>query len=601
MIGSIRKFFSIVTQKERRKFYLLIFAMVFMGFTEIAGIGSISPFLSVVTNPDSIETNELLNALYTYGGFSNTQSFVIGLGIAVLAFIVLRNLTAAAVRYVEIRFAEMVGYRLSKLLMAKYLGQPYVYFLNRNSAELSRNVLSEASAAVRSFLVPLLELMTKLFTIIAILTFLIILDPAVSLMVAAILGGIYGILYLAVKKVLFEIGKKRLDANRERFQVVNEAFGGIKDVKLLAKESVFLKIFSRAAKNTARYQIRRKIIGSFPKYALDTVVFGSMIAVVISLIVTRGGEITEFISILGVYIIAAYRLMPALDAVFKHVANIRGSQAIVDVLAEELGVVSEAEERAEASRPAAQRMPFTRDLALRNIFYTYPGAKNPVIAGQSLTIKKNTTVGFVGPTGCGKTTLVDIILGLLRADSGELAADGAPITEENLRSWQANMGYVPQSIYLCDDSVANNIAFGVPSGSVDMERVVKAAEIAHLDEFIRTEMPQGYDTPVGEKGIRLSGGQRQRIGIARALYNDPEILVLDEATSALDNVTERIVMEAIEELSGKKTIILIAHRLSTLRDADAIFLMKKGEIIASGSYDELLESNKVFQKMAKKV
>lgn len=599
MLKSVIKFFKIVSKKEKQKFYFLIFAMIFMGITEIAGIGSISPFLSVVSNPDSIQSNDLLSWLYAFGKFDSTRSFVMTLGFAVLGFTILRNLTAALVRYVEIRYAEMVGYRLSRRLLAKYVMKPYVFFLNKNSSELSRNVLAEAHSAVLSFLVPLLELMTKLFTVIAILSFLVALEPFVALLVAVILGVIYGGIYLGVKKVLLQIGKKRLEANRVRFQVVSEVFGGIKDVKLMGKESVFLKLFSKVSKETARYNIKKKVIGSFPKYALDTVVFGVMIGVVLYLMITREGEFNKFISILGVYVLATYRLMPAMDAVFKHIANLRGHQAVVDTLYDELEAVSEEEERALHIAPSYKRLDFNEEIQLNTISYTYPGTDKPVINNQSLTIKKNSTVGFAGPTGCGKTTIIDIILGLLQTDKGNLAVDGVEISNKNINNWQANLGYVPQHIFLNDDSIARNIAFGVPADQIQMDQVIHAAEIAHLDEFIRTELPMGYETFVGEKGIRLSGGQRQRIGIARALYNNPDVLVLDEATSALDGITESIVMDAIKDLTGKKTIILIAHRLSTLMEANTIFYLNKGEIIGQGTYDQLMKQHEQFRKMAK--
>jgi ABC-type multidrug transport system fused ATPase/permease subunit len=600
VIKTIRKFFSLLTTGERRKFYLLILAMIFMGFTEIAGISTLAPFLSVVTNPSVVQDNKLLNMTYTTIGFETHRSFVITLGIVVLSFVLIRNLTAALVKFAEIRFAEMRGYRLSRRLMSKYLGHPYVFYLNRNSAELSRNILSEASTVINTFLIPLLELMTRFVTVTAVIIFLVMLDPIVAVMVTLTLGLLYGIIYLSIKKVLFSIGRKRLRANQKLFQLVREIFGGIKDVKLLGKEKVFLSEYSQLAQKTARYQSNRKIIGSFPKYALDSIVFGAMIAMVLYLMISRDGDFSDSIAILGIYAMAGFRLLPALDGIFKEVANLRGTQAVVEALYADIGDVDNEEEeistQIDGYRP---RLPYDSVLSIDNISYLYPGTSVPVIVEQSLDIRKNSTIGLAGPTGCGKTTLVDIILGLLRPTSGILKVDGVSVTEDNLASWQANLGYVPQSIYLCDDTVARNIAFGIPPDKVDMDKVRKAASVAHLDGFIESELPQGYETFVGEQGIRLSGGQRQRIGIARALYHDPEVLVLDEATSALDGMTEAVVMEAIEELAGKKTIILIAHRLSTLKDADTIYILEKGTIVEKGSYDELIKVSNRFQEMAR--
>jgi len=599
VIKSIVKFFSLLTKSERRKFKLLIVAMIFMGLTEIAGIGSLAPFLSIVTTPSLVQDNKMFKLLYDTLGFTSFNSFVVSVGLLVLFFVLLRNATAALVKFAEIRFAETRGFRLSRRLMTKYLYQPYIFFLNRNTAELSRNILSEASTVITTFLIPLLELMTKMVTVIAVLTYLILVDPLVALGVSLSLGFLYGLIYLTVKKTLYNLGRKRLKANRKLFQLVREVFGGIKDVKLLGKEPVFINAYSIAAKKTARYQSNRKIIGSFPKYALDSIVFGAMIAMVLYLLVSRKGDFSDSIALLGVYAMAAFRLMPALDGIFKEVANLRGTQAVVDALYADLGSSDQEEELPDTFVPfIRERLSFTKYLKLENIQFSYPGTENDIIKKQSISIEKNTTIGFAGSTGSGKTTLVDIILGLLRPSSGTIIVDGIEITEENLASWQANLGYVPQSIYLSDDTVMRNIAFGIPSELIDVEKVKKAARIAHLEDFIVSELPHGYDTFVGEQGIRLSGGQRQRIGIARALYHEPEVLVLDEATSALDGLTEAAVMEAIEELAGKKTIILIAHRLTTLKAADCIFVLEKGEIAESGTYNELVIKSERFRNMA---
>jgi len=605
MIKSIKKFYSLLTKREKRNFFLLIFAMLFMGATEIAGIGSIAPFLGVIANPQIVEEQKILKSLYDFFQFKDTRSFIIAMGFGALGFVILRNLTAAAVKFFEIRYAEMRGYRLSKRLMAKYLGQPYVFFLNKNSSEISRNVLAEVNNLIRQFLIPLLELMTRLITVFAIIVFLVIMDPQVALIIATSLLLLYGGIYFGVKKFLLELGKKRLAANNKRFKLVREAFGGIKDVKLLGKEYVFLEYFGKVSKRTARYQSNNKIIGSFPKFALDTIVFGAMIGLVLYLMIARDGDISDSLALLSLYGLAAYRMMPALDKIFKNIASLRGSQVVVDTIHEELGKISDEEKMALETNPEIQKSTFEKEITLTDIVFRYPGTSSsekknsPVIQRQSLSILKNTTIGFAGPTGCGKTTLVDIILGLLIPEEGELAVDGVVVNQENLRSWQSNLGYVPQSIFLSDDTISRNIAFGVPVKQIDMDRVRNAAKIAHLHEFIENDLPKGYNTEVGEMGVRLSGGQRQRIGIARALYHEPEVLVLDEATSALDGLTEAVVMEAIEELSGKKTIIIIAHRLSTLKEADTIFLLEKGKIIAQGTYDELISDNSSFQKMAR--
>lgn len=598
MLKAIRKFIRLFSRRERRNFYFLVFGMIIMGLTEIAGIGAIAPFLSVISDPSIIQENDILKMVYDTFGFDTDKAFIITLGLAVLVLVLIRNITATIVRFIEIRYAEMRGYRLSTRLMSKYLRQPYSFFLNKNSAELSRNVLAEAKTATNGFLIPLLELMTKLVTVIAIIVFLVLMDPQVALIVALLLGVLYGGIYMTVKKVLYTMGQKRLKANRKRFKLANEAFGSIKDVKLLNKENLFIDLFARATKKIARYESNKRILGAFPKYTLDSIVFGALILVILYLFISRESSFADSIAIISLYALAAYRLMPALDGVFKNMAKIRGNQAVVEVLHNELEGSDPDEEEFRPVQEIHEKLPFKREIRVEDLVFTYPGAEEEVIRNQSLVIPKNATVGFAGSTGCGKTTFVDMILGLLTPSFGMLSVDGCEINDVNLKQWQANLGYVPQTIFLTDDTIANNIAFGVPKKLIDQEKVERAARIANLHEFIEAELPNGYETTVGEQGIRLSGGQRQRIGIARALYNDPEVLVLDEATSALDGITESGVMEAINSLAGKKTIILIAHRLSTLRNADSIFLMERGRILSRGTYQQLMDENSGFKKMA---
>jgi ATP-binding cassette, subfamily B, bacterial PglK len=598
MLGAIRKLLQMFSRRERRNFYLLLIGMIAMGLTEIAGIGAIAPFLSVISDPSIIQDNEILKLLYDRIGFDTDRSFIIALGIAVIVLLLVRNITALIVRFTEIRYAEMRGYRLSSRLMTVYLRQPYSFFLNKNSSELSRNVLSEAKTATDGFLIPLLELMTKAVTVLAIIVFLIVMDPQIALIVAMVLGILYGGIYLTVKRVLYNMGRKRLKANEKRFKLAKEAFGSIKDVKLLNKENIFLSLFSRATKKIARYQSNIRILGAFPKYALDSIVFGALIAVILYLFISRESSFTDSIAVISLYVLAAYRLVPALHGVFKNVAKIRGNQAVVEVIHKELKGTDPEEYGYSRAAEAPEKLSFENEIRIENLVFTYPGAEEEVIRNQSLVIPKNATVGFAGPTGCGKTTIVDMILGLLSPTSGRIIVDGLEVGAANMKYWQANLGYVPQAIFLSDDSIAQNIAFGVPKKEIDMEKVEHAARIAHLHEFVESELPHGYETTVGEQGIRLSGGQRQRIGIARALYNDPAVLVLDEATSALDGITETGVMEAINGLAGKKTIILIAHRLTTFRNADTIYILEKGRIVSHGTYGELMEEDSGFKKMA---
>ena len=335
------------------------------------------------------------------------------------------------------------------------------------------------------------------------------------------------------------------------------------------------------------------VVAMLPRYALEALAFGGIVLIVLYLL-REQQDLQAIIPILGLYAFAGYRLMPSLQQIFHGLTNIRFNAAALDQLIADLPAAGSTA----VSTPAAPALRLRDSIRLRGVTFRYATAKETLFEGLDLEIRAATTVAFVGETGSGKTTLVDLILGLLRPGAGSIEIDGVPLTEENVRRWQANLGYVPQSIFLTDDTVTRNIAFGLPDEEIDREAVERAARAASIDRFIRTELPRGYETVVGERGVRLSGGQRQRIGIARALYQDPEVLVFDEATSSLDSLTEEAVLQAVHDLAGSKTILMIAHRLSTVRDCDRIFLLSGGEIVACGRYEDLVDSSPAFQALA---
>jgi ABC-type multidrug transport system fused ATPase/permease subunit len=411
---------------------------------------------------------------------------------------------------------------------------------------------------------------------------LVAVDPVLAGLVALVLGGAYTVIFLVLQRRLKDIGKQRLAANSARFKAVNELFGGIKDLKLLGRQETYVRAFREASHRNAKLQATASIMGQMPRYLLDTIAFGGILLIAVYMLL-RGGDLSTVIPTLGLYAFAGYRLMPSLQQVFQGLASLNFGAAALDNLHSEMAAASSLSGRGDKrlSRRRPSRLPFNHELVLDRLTFTYPGASKPSLHEVTLTIKANTTIGFIGKTGAGKTTLVDVILGLLQPDAGDIRIDGELLTEDNCRAWQANIGYVPQQIYLADDTVAKNIAFGVPDAEIDMSAVERAAALANIDRFICGEMPKGYQTLVGERGIRLSGGQRQRIGIARALYHNPPVLVFDEATSALDNETEASVMEAVHTLTGRKTILMIAHRTSTLADCDLIVELADGKLIGS--------------------
>jgi len=426
----------------------------------------------------------------------------------------------------------------------------------------------------------------------ALLILLITVDPMLALNVGVVLGLAYAGIFAFMSGWLKRLGQARIDANKERFTAVSEAFGAAKEVKVGGLEQAYIQRFAKPAEIYAKGRATVDVITQLPRFALEAIAFGGMLLVILYLM-AKSGSFASALPIIALYAFAGYRLMPALQQIYGALTRLRFAGPALDALHQDLVSL----QAADAQPGRLSPLPLTQAIRLNHVSYRYPNAPQSVLKDIDLTIPAHSTVGFVGATGSGKTTTVDVILGLLKPQEGALNIDGQPITAANRRQWQRAIGYVPQHIYLADDSVAANIAFGVNAKDIDQEALERAAKIANLHEFVVNDLPQGYTTTVGERGVRLSGGQRQRIGIARALYHNPQVLILDEATSALDNLTEQAVMEAVNNLGHNITIILIAHRLSTVRQCDQIYLLERGEVKASGTYDELRASDQQFASM----
>lgn len=592
-MGIIYKLSKLFTPKEIRKLTLLFLATLIMGFLEVIGVASIAPFMAVVSNPELIRTNEYLWLGYQHLGFENDNYFLITLGCLVLVAMTISNGYTALMNGWTIYFSNMQGHYLSMRLMQKYMAQPYIFYLNRNTADLSKNILAEVYRCVGGVVLPTIQACAKIVTTLFIFIFLLILDPVLAVSVVFVLGTAYAILFGLARHHVNKIGRLSTAAVLERYKIASEALSGIKDLKLSGREAEFLNRFATPSDGSARYSAQAGLIAALPKYALEIVAFGGIVSIVIYLI-SVGENSGHVIPLISLYALAGYRLMPALQLIYANLTRIKYNLPALEIILKDLSDGKEDDlEAHDNCRPLA----FEREIRLENLLFFYPNSHKPVLHELDLKIQSNTTIGLVGTTGSGKTTLIDIVLGLLTPESGSIAVDDIQISSENIHAWQKNIGYVPQTIYLSDDTVANNIAFALPDNEIDMHRVVEAAKIAELDDFIES-LSEQYQTIVGERGVRLSGGQRQRIGIARALYHDPKVLVLDEATSSLDGITENVIMDAIQNLSHKKTIIMIAHRLTTVKACDVIHVMKEGKIVDSGTYNELLASNIQFYKMA---
>jgi len=581
------KLFYFLTPQEKRNAVLLFIITLIMALIDMFGVASIMPFMAVVSNPDLIYTNTILNKIFQKSsllGVQSDQEFIFFLGILVFIFLIFSLSVKALTTYFQLRFVQMREYTIGKRLMENYLYQPYSWFLNRNSSDIGKSILSEVGIIIGQGLSPMLNLITQCIITFFIVSLLLIVDFKLTIIVTIILVIFYGLIFHLSRKFLNRIGYERVESNEFRFKAISEAFGASKDVKLSGLEKIFIKKFSDPAKLFAKHQTSSQVLGKLPRFALEAIAFGGML-VVILYVISQTGNFINSIPIITLYAFAGYRLMPSLQLIYASSTLLKYATPGINSLYNDFKSLNTHNYNNDQSI-----LKFDKTISLNNVNYSYPNTSRTTLKNINLIIPAKSTVGLVGPTGCGKTTTVDIILGLLQPQNGTLKIDDQIITKENSRSWQRSLGYVPQQIYLSDDTIASNIAFGINKENIIFEDLESAAKIANLHDFVINELPNKYETKVGERGIRLSGGQRQRIGIARALFHKPKVLILDEATSALDNETEKAVMEAVNNLSKNITIIMIAHRLSTVSKCDKIFHFDKGELIAEGPPEKLIKN-----------
>ena len=593
IVNTAKKIMALLSPQELKQAYLLLGMILIMALLDTVGVASIMPFIAVLSDPNVVNNNRYLHSIYIFLDFNTTESFLFFLGLAVFSLLVLSIVFKSFTTYVMLRYTYMREYSIGNKLVMGYLYQPYEWFLNRHSAELGKSVLSEVSLVVGGVIIPLIQLLVHISVAAFLLILLIIVDPLLAITVAMCLGTAYTAIYLLLRKYLSKIGKENVEANQQRYRSVQEAFGGIKDVKISGLEKIFQQRFEEPAKRFAKTQAAQQVTAQTPRYLLEIIAFGGIMLVAL-FIISRSDGLNKALPVLSLYAFAGYRLMPSLQQIYAQLNSLRFRTAALDNIHNDLKQLSFNSQN--ITKSVQKPLIIKQGLQLNSIYYTYPNTSRKALNRTSLNIPVHNTIGIVGSTGSGKTTTADIILGLLQPNKGQLLVDNIPIKSDNMRAWQSAIGYVPQSIFLSDRSVASNIAFGMPEKDIDLKAVERAARIANLHDFVISNMPEGYNTTVGERGVRLSGGQRQRIGIARALYHDPQVTVKVAETRAV-YITEQVVMEAVHNLANRKTIILIAHRLTTVRECDRIYLLENGKVVGEGSFDELVETNSHFKDM----
>lgn len=597
MPGIVRQVHALLSARERLRFFYLVLAALVMTILELAGIGAIVAFMGILAQPDLVLENRWLSRLYHALGFDDSHKFILICGFALLLIYLLRNAFAAFMVWLQLRFVWGTLRSLSNQLLEMYIYSPYQYFLTHNTSEIQRNLLSEINQIVNGVILPATQLITQSIMAVCILALLFWNDPVLAGAITMLFGGAYTLVYFGFRQKLSTIGSRRVAANKLRFKTLSEALSGIKEVRMTGREQYFIDSFTQALSGYTRQMIAGGLIAQLPKHLMESLAFGGILGVTLYIVGVKQ-TVQEVIPVATLYAVAAYRILPAFQQITKALAALQFNRKSLKVISRDLALADGHPGAAQIREIRKHPITCEDSIELQDVSFRYPAAETNAVERLTLTIRKNTTTGLVGTTGAGKSTVADIMLGLLIPQSGQVKIDQTPITEQTAPAWQIHTGYVPQQIFLTDDTVASNIAFGVKPDDIDHDALIDAARMAHIYKFVTEELPDSFATVVGERGIRLSGGQRQRIAIARALYHKPELLVFDEATNALDGMTEAIIQQSVRELAGTKTLLIIAHRLNTVKDCDVIHVLEDGKIIASGSYEALMEGCDTFRAMA---
>ncbi len=593
MLTALKRLTSLFNRKNKIGFFILICFMFLGAMLETIGVGAIPVFVSVIALPDQILKYPLLKPFLECFDLTTSKQLLIYTGLALFVVFVIKNIYISFVYYFQARFVKNRQVDLSHRLFALYMNAPYSFHLKHDSSELLRNVNLETQRVINGILNPLQTIIMQGLVLTCVSVLLLVTEPVITVFAGILLGTSSG---LFLKTLHAKTKKKGQEAQRERqvsIKAINQGLGGIREVLVSGNSNYFIKKFLKSIRRMAKADAFKEVTEKLSQPFLECVIVFGILAVAFTLLF-MGRSIESIAPTLALFGAALIRLKSCLNMIVSSLTNLRYNSVAINPIWND---INNLKITAEKNRGSSEISLLKNGIEIINTDYQYPESDRPAIKDITLTIPKAGSIALVGPSGSGKTTLADILLGLLKPGKGSIKADGVDIYD-NITEWHQRIGYIPQFIYLLNDTIKNNIAFGLEDSGIDNEKLITAIKTAQLDDFIST-LSEGIETVVGERGIRLSGGQRQRIGIARALYNNPEILVMDEATSALDNTTEDLLIKAIEKLKGARTLIMIAHRLSTIKNCDRLYFMKDGNLVASGSYEELFSKCDEFRKMAK--
>ena len=591
----LRQLSYVLSRREKRNGILLLILMMVGALLEVVGVGAIPAFIASISVPDKLLEIDAVAKVYATLGVGSPEEMVLWAAGGLILVFALKNAYLAFLAYARARYSSHREVSIANRLFRAYMDAPYTFHLQRNTAELLRNTNTEARASVGGVIVPLLSIVMEAMVLVFILALLISIEPAITLIIFAVFGFLTYAFWRFTRVKISKYAQQEVDHNSLAIKAVNQGLGGFKDARVLSRERFFVDLYSESTALKAIANQYKTFVQSLPRLFLETVAILGLLGIAV-VFIAQDRDLDAIVPTLALIAVAVVRLMPSFTKISNNVSSLQWGTKSLSVVYSDLSLLD----------PNKNGIPrdndqffFESEIHLDALRYAYPGQNGYALEDVSLTIPKNASVGFVGPSGSGKTTIVDVILGLLPPGSGRVMVDGTDI-HDHLRAWQRKIGYIPQQIYLTDDSVRRNVAFGQEDDNIDDNAVWAALEAAQLRELVEG-FPEGLDAFVGERGVRLSGGQRQRIGIARALYHQPEVLIMDEATSALDNQTERQFVEALERLQGNHTMIVIAHRLSTVQGCDRLFMLDQGRLVADGTYEDLLARSEDFRQMAGEV
>lgn len=598
MIRLLRQLIRLLTPEQRHRFFGLQILVVLMAFAEILGVASVGPFIALVSNPALISQHDLLARIYAHAGFPSADDFVFWVGVGVLAILLISTIVSMVTVWQLSLFSSQVGTEMGARLYRYYLYRDWLFHASGSSAQLTKQIAAETNRVTNHVLNPLLQMNARVVLAIFMLAGLFVFNPSVTVAAVLIFSSAYILLYKVVRSRLAQNGRRISEATTSRYKLMAEGFGGIKDLLILGRQRGFLERFETSSRQLALSQATNQTLAQAPRYLMELVAYGAIVFFVLYLQKSYEGDLQRILPVLAVYALAGFKLLPACQVIYTNIAAIKGGMAAFEAVRSDLELSSRQEvvNKTQSMDETGERLNLEQGIELSGITFTYPGKPSSALNALSLQIPVNRTVGIVGPSGSGKSTVIDILLGLIQPDSGQVLIDGKPLNPMQMRAWQNNLGFVPQSIFLSDASILENVAFGLARELIDVEHVRQAIVMAHLDEFV-AGLPDGLETRIGERGVQLSGGQRQRIGIARALYQDAGMLIFDEATSALDGITEQLIMDAIHDFSGTRTIVVVAHRLKTVEKCDIIYFIDRGQVVDSGTFDDLKSKNPTFRKM----